>query len=127
MVELIKECRAGLVTNYSLFNIMALYSFIQFTSSVLCEFYGAYPSDFGFLYWDLACNFGFFMTFGYTKTVKKLSKDKPKTKLLTFFNIVSLVFMYVVQLYGQLLMLCGLHWFKDVDIGSDDEFDTDTP
>ena len=36
MVELIKECRAGLVTNFSLFNIMALYTLIQYSSSVIC-------------------------------------------------------------------------------------------
>ena len=36
MVELIKECRAGLATNFSLFNIMAIYSLIQFSSSLIC-------------------------------------------------------------------------------------------
>ena len=35
MVELIKECRAGLATNYSLFNIMAIYSLIQYNTVVI--------------------------------------------------------------------------------------------
>jgi len=35
MVELIKECRAGLATNFSLFNIMASYSLTQYTSSII--------------------------------------------------------------------------------------------
>ena len=35
MVELIKECRAGLATNFSLFNIMAIYSLIQFSSTII--------------------------------------------------------------------------------------------
>jgi len=35
MVELIKECRAGLATNFSLFNIMAIYSLIQSTLSII--------------------------------------------------------------------------------------------
>ena len=30
MVELIKECRAGLATNFSLFNIMATYALTQY-------------------------------------------------------------------------------------------------
>ena len=35
MVELIKECRAGLATNFSLFNIMATYALIQYTTTVV--------------------------------------------------------------------------------------------
>ena len=80
---------------------------------MITQFYSAYPSDFGFLYWDLACNFFFFMTFGYTKTTKKLSVEKPKATLLTKSNIASLACMYVIQLGGQLLMLYALHRFPD--------------
>ena len=46
MVELIKECRAGLATNFSLFNIMAIYSLIQSTSQVICQLMLQYPADF---------------------------------------------------------------------------------
>lgn len=35
MVELIKECRAGLATNFSLFNIMALYALTQFSTTII--------------------------------------------------------------------------------------------
>ena len=35
MVELLKECRAGLATNFSLFNIMASYSLTQYTTSII--------------------------------------------------------------------------------------------
>ena len=69
VVELIKECRAGLATNFSLFNIMALYSLIQYTSTIMTQFFYAYPSDFQYLYWDLAGYFFFFLTFGYTETI----------------------------------------------------------
>jgi len=48
------------------------------------------------------------MTFGFTKTKKKLSSEKPKATLLTKSNILSLACMYVIQLGGQLLMLKAL-------------------
>ena len=35
VVELLKECRAGLATNFSLFNIMAIYSLIQYSSTII--------------------------------------------------------------------------------------------
>ena len=47
---------------------------IQYTSTIITQVYYAYPSDFQYLYWDLAGNFFFFLTFGYTGTVNKLTK-----------------------------------------------------
>ena len=74
MVELLKECRAGLATNFSLFNIMALYSLIQYNTVVLVQFFFGFPGDFNYLYWDVVCNFFFFMVIGYTGTSDKLTK-----------------------------------------------------
>ncbi len=74
MIELIKECRAGLATNYSLFNIMAIYSLIQYNSVVIIQYYYGFPGDFHYMYWDTCCNFVFFLTFGYTGTSNKLTK-----------------------------------------------------
>jgi cation-transporting ATPase 13A3/4/5 len=73
MVELIKECRAGLATNFSLFNIMAIYSLIQYTSSLVCEYFLQYPADFQYLYWDICLNFFLILFIGYTGTADKLS------------------------------------------------------
>jgi cation-transporting P-type ATPase 13A2 len=73
MVELIKECRAGLATNFSLFNIMASYSLVQYTTSIIVQLFYAYPPDFNYLYWDIVCNFFFIVVIGYTPTADKLS------------------------------------------------------
>jgi cation-transporting ATPase 13A3/4/5 len=73
MVELIKECRAGLATNFSLFNIMALYSLTQYTTTTICERFLQYPADMQYLYWDLFLNFAFIVFIGYTGTATKLS------------------------------------------------------
>lgn len=108
VVELIKECRAGLATNFSLFNIMALYSLIQYTSTIIAQFYFSYPADFQYLYWDLAGNFFFFLTFGYTGTVKTLSRHIPNNSLFCFTNIFQVIFMFVIQLIGQICMILTL-------------------
>lgn len=64
MVELIKESRAGLATNFSLFNIMACYALTQYTSSVMDQFFFAYPADFQFVYQDLFLNLTFVFLLG---------------------------------------------------------------
>ena len=74
MVELLKECRAGLATNFSLFNIMAIYSLDQYTSVIIIQFFFGFPGDFCYLYWDLCCNFIFLLVIGNTGTAKKLTK-----------------------------------------------------
>ena len=87
---------------------MALYSLIQYSTVVICQFYFSYPSDFQFLYWDIFCNFFFFLTFGYTKTAETLSKDKPSSSLFTISNVFQVVIMFGFQLTGQILMLVGM-------------------
>lgn len=116
VVELIKECRAGLATNFSLFNIMALYSLIQYTSTILTQFFYCYPSDFQYLYWDLAGNFFFFLTFGYTGTVNKLSRHLPTNSLFSFTNAFQVIFMFVIQLVGQICTVLALAGAFNPDI-----------
>lgn len=108
MVELLKECRAGLATNFSLFNIMALYSLIQYTTTIIALYYFSYPWDFQYLYWDIFCNFLFFLTIGYTGTADKLTKEIPNGSLFTVSNLVQVLVMFGLQLTGQILMIVGL-------------------
>ena len=70
MIELIKECRTGLATNFSLFNIIAMYSFIQSTTTIILLRFLQLPKDSQYLYWDLCLNFFFILVVGYTKTGK---------------------------------------------------------
>lgn len=116
VVELIKECRAGLATNFSLFNIMALYSLIQYTSTIITQFFFSYPADFQYLYWDLAGNFFFFLTFGYTGTVKTLSRHIPNNSLFCVTNVFQVIFMFAIQLVGQICMLLALSGEFNADI-----------
>ena len=102
MVELLKECRAALATNFSLFNIMAMYSLTQYTSVVIVQFFFGFPGDFSYLYWDLCCNFFFFVFIGYTGTNSKLTKESPHVSLFTVSNITQLMFSFLLQLLGQI-------------------------
>lgn len=87
---------------------MASYSLVQYTSTIIAQFFYAYPSDFHYLYWDLAGNFFFFLTFGYTGTVKNLSKHIPSSSLFSFTNIFQIVIMFAIQIIGQISMILAL-------------------
>jgi hypothetical protein len=52
---------------------MAVYSLIQYTTTVLCQKFLQYPADLHYLYWDLFLNFFFVVFIGYTATAKDLS------------------------------------------------------
>ena len=110
MVELIKECRAGLATNFSLFNIMAIYSLIQSTLSVVEELYLSYPADLQYLYEDLALNFFLIIFVGYTATADRLSVERPRNTLFSLTNICQILFMFLVQAGGQVLSICIFRW-----------------
>jgi magnesium-transporting ATPase (P-type) len=105
MIDLIRECRGGLATNFSLFNIMALYSLIQYTSTVITEYYYGYPADLEYLYWDLGCNFFFFLTIGYTASSENLSKLRPSDSLFSVSNIICVLVMFIIQLVGQISVI----------------------
>ena len=88
---------------------MALFSLVQYTATIISQIYYAYPSDFQYLYWDLGGNFFFFLTFGYTGTVPFLSRHVPNSSLFCLTNIVQVVFMFVIQLVGQICMILTLN------------------
>lgn len=75
---------------------------------MIVQYMYSYPSDYQFVYWDIFGNFIFFMTFGYTGTANKLSKDKPSYVLLSFTNLLQIFVMFFTQLFGQLLMIYSL-------------------
>lgn len=95
---------------------MALYSLIQYTSTIITQFFYSYPADFQYLYWDLGGNFFFFLTFGYTGTVKTLSKHVPNNSLFCLTNVFQVVFMFIIQLIGQISMILALGGAFNEDI-----------
>ena len=105
MVELIKECRAGLATNFSLFNIMAIYSLTQYSTTVLSEKFIQYNGDLQYLYWDLVLNFCFIVFIGYTGSADKLSVDRPRSSLFSFTNLFSMMVVFVTVVVSQIVFI----------------------
>jgi cation-transporting ATPase 13A3/4/5 len=105
MVELMKECRAGLATNFSLFNIMAIYSLIQYSTTVISERFLQFPADQQYLYWDLCLNFLFIIFVGYTGTADSLSIEKPRNSLFSFTNLFQMIITFGLQICGQIIMI----------------------
>ena len=108
MVELVKECRAGLATNFSLFNIMASYSLTQYTTSIIAQLFYSYPADLHYLYWDIACNFFFIVFVGYTATSDRLSVAIPNNSLFCFTNLFQVLFAFGINVLGQISMILAL-------------------
>lgn len=84
---------------------MALYSLIQYTSTVIVEYYYGYPADLEYLYWDLGCNFFFFLTIGYTPCATTLSVLRPNDRLFSFSNMFCVLVAFLIQMAGQFLVI----------------------
>lgn len=103
MVELIKESRAALATNYSLFDIIACYALTQYSASIIDQFFFSYPADFQFVYQDLVLNAFFVFILGNIQTEDKLCKEKPSNTLFSVANITQLVAYHIIQTASQIL------------------------
>ena len=143
MVELMKECRAGIIDNLDLFSCMAIYCLIQYSTCVICQFYYTYPPLDQRAFWDLVFNFIFLLAVTYTKSSNRLANRKPLYKLLTCSQLVKLLTMYGIQLAGQILMVSSLSslYAEEIDYAhtgsahinyrkyraNGNNFETDTP
>ena len=108
MVQLIKQCRAGLATNFSLFNIMASYALTQYVVTTISEIFYAYPAQYQYMYWDLACNFFFIILIGRTGTTSSLSSARPSNSLFCFSNLFQVMFSFILILIGDICMVTSL-------------------
>lgn len=83
VLEVIREGRAALVTSFSCFKYMALYSIIQFTSvSMLYEFGGGL-GDFQFLYIDLFIIVPLAVFMGRTPAFSRIAPKRPTANLMS--------------------------------------------
>lgn len=107
MVELIKESRAGLATNYSLFNIIACYALTQYSASIIDQFFFSYPADFQFVYQDLFLNAFFVFILGNIATEDTLCRERPSNTLFSLSNITQLVSFHIIQTAAQILCVAA--------------------
>ncbi|KAJ2007141.1 hypothetical protein H4R26_000960 [Coemansia thaxteri] len=96
VLEVIREGRAALVTSFSCFKYMALYSIIQFTSvSMLYEFGGGL-GDFQFLYIDLFIIVPLAIFMGRTPAFNRIAPKRPTANLMSKKVLTSL--------FGQIII-----------------------
>ncbi|KAJ3028992.1 hypothetical protein HK097_005859, partial [Rhizophlyctis rosea] len=97
VLKVIKEGRAALVTSFSCFKYMALYSLIQFTSVSLLYSLGTNLGDFQFLFIDLFLILPVAMFMGYSGAYERIHKKRPTASLVSKRVLTSLVGQVVLQ------------------------------
>ncbi|RKF63313.1 putative cation-transporting ATPase [Erysiphe neolycopersici] len=94
--EVIREGRAALVTSFSCFKYMSLYSAIQFTSVSFLYEYASNLGDFQYLFIDLILILPIAIFMGWTKSYPILNRKRPTA------NLVSA--KVLTPLFGQIII-----------------------
>ncbi|KAI7621322.1 hypothetical protein KC319_g18543, partial [Hortaea werneckii] len=106
--EVIREGRAALVTSFSCFKYMSLYSAIQFTSVSFLYASASNLGDFQFLYIDLLLILPIAIFMGWTGPYQELSKKRPTASLVSRKVLTPLIgqilLVIVTQLVGWLVV-----------------------
>ncbi|KAF6760303.1 P-type ATPase [Ephemerocybe angulata] len=100
VLEVIKEGRAALVTSFSCFKYMALYSLIQFTSVTLLYYFASSLGDFQFLYIDLFIIIPVAVTMARTLPYPRIYVKRPTANLVSRKVLTSII--------GQVLITSGV-------------------
>ncbi|KAI8324644.1 hypothetical protein GQ54DRAFT_255991, partial [Martensiomyces pterosporus] len=102
VLEVIREGRAALVTSFSCFKYMALYSIIQFTSVSLLYEFGGGLGDFQFLYIDLFIIVPLAVFMGRTPAFHRITPKRPTANLMSKRVLTSL--------FGQIIINSGIQF-----------------
>lgn len=102
---LIREGRCSLVTSFSLFRYMALYSLIQFCSVVILCTLQTSPGDWQFVYWDMALVTVLALVMGMGGPSEELQPCRPPASLLVLPVLGSLFIHTCMITLGQLAAL----------------------
>ncbi|EAU91429.2 P-type ATPase [Coprinopsis cinerea okayama7 len=100
VLDVIREGRAALVTSFSCFKYMALYSIIQFTSVTLLYSFASSLGDFQFLYIDLFIIIPIAVTMARTLPYPRIYPKRPTANLVSKKVLASII--------GQILITSGI-------------------
>ncbi|PLW29716.1 hypothetical protein PCASD_15579 [Puccinia coronata f. sp. avenae] len=103
-IDLIREGRCALVTSFSCFKYMALYSLIQFTTITLLYSLPSSLGDFQFLYIDLFIIIPVAVTMGRTHPYGRIVAKRPTANLVSKRVLTSLVGQILINSTVQLLV-----------------------
>ncbi|KAJ8076562.1 hypothetical protein AAF712_000212 [Marasmius tenuissimus] len=110
VIELIKEGRAALVTSFSCFKYMALYSLIQFTSVTLLYSFASSLGDFQFLYIDLFIIIPIAVTMGRTLPFPRIHPKRPTASLVSKRVLASIIGQIIITSSAQ---TWAYFWVRD--------------
>ncbi|KAG0341214.1 hypothetical protein BG000_009845 [Podila horticola] len=114
VVKVIQEGRAALVTSFSCFKYMALYSIIQFTTVSFLYAFASNLGDFQFLYIDLILILPIAVVMGRTEAYPLLNPKRPTANLVSKKVLTSLIGQIMIQsLFQAALFLIVRHqpWY----------------
>ncbi|BFZ57200.1 hypothetical protein PYCC9005_004251 [Savitreella phatthalungensis] len=123
VVDVIREGRAALVTSFSCFKYMALYSAIQFTTVSILYLKASNLGDFQFLLIDLALILPIAIFMGRSKPFERLALRPPTANLVSKKVMSSLLGHVVVIVSLQLLVyfiVQGRTWYIPPDNNVDE-------
>ncbi|KAL1919402.1 uncharacterized protein VTP21DRAFT_2095 [Calcarisporiella thermophila] len=104
VLKLIREGRAALVTSFSCFKYMALYSLIQFTTVSFLYSFASNLGDFQFLYIDLFLILPIAVFMGRTGAYPKIFPKQPTASLVSKKVLTSLIGQVLIQGLFQMLL-----------------------
>ncbi|KAI9461293.1 P-type ATPase [Lactarius psammicola] len=100
-LEVIKEGRAALVTSFSCFKYMALYSLIQFTTITLLYSFASSLGDFQFLYIDLFIIIPVAVSMGRTLPYPWIDPKRPTANLVSKSVLASIIGQIIITSAAQ--------------------------
>lgn len=123
VLDVIKEGRACLVTSFSCFQYMSLYSAIQFITITVLYSRGSNLGDFQFLYIDLLLIVPIAIFMSWSKPYDKIVKKRPSANLVSPKILIPLLASIVVVLLFQIIpwiIVQGEEWYMKPIVGGDD-------
>ncbi|CCE64976.1 hypothetical protein TPHA_0J01550 [Tetrapisispora phaffii CBS 4417] len=123
VLDIIKEGRASLVTSFSCFQYMSLYSAIQFITITILYSRGSNLGDFQFLYIDLFLIVPLAIFMSWSKPYDRLDKKRPSANLVSPKILWPLVISITISLFFQLIpwiYVKNQPWYIKPTIGGDD-------
>lgn len=105
VLSVIREGRSALVTSFSSFKFMALYSIIQFTSaSLLCSI-GTFLTDSQYIYIDLLLILPIAIFISRFQAAVKIAQKRPSAKLISKKIMTSIMGQILLQCIFQLFLM----------------------
>ena len=101
----LRQGRGALVTSFSVFRYVVVYSMIQYTTTVLCYVFGGKLGNWHYLVQDLLAVVPFALTMANTDASPVLSLRQPPSQILSFAPVFSMMTQILLQACFQLICL----------------------